>query len=134
MSVRELWQRVGRKRMWLGVAVVLMVGLALALVGRVPNEVNAPPKPLVRVELGVKLFPATGQLHPTTTFEVRFEKSMVPNEGVGEIGPSPILFKPAIPGRFLWHSTRSGIFTPTNGFKLAETYEVRLRPKLTARY
>ena len=130
MSVRDLWQRVNRKRRLLGIAGLMLAGLVAVLVGRAPKEVQTEQVMLVRVEKGVKVLPVKGQLKPTTTFEVRFEQPVISRSEVQGKGPSPLVFQPDIPGTFQWTSTRSGVFSPSKGFELATTYVASLKPEL----
>ncbi|MSS99973.1 MAG: hypothetical protein EXS29_01505 [Pedosphaera sp.] len=84
-----------------------------------------------RVEQGTRLMLAHDELGPTSTFEVRFDEEMVAGDFVGlPATESPLIFEPSLKGRFIWLSRRSGVFTPSEPFKLDHTYRVRLRRDL----
>ena len=56
---------------------------------------------------------------------------MVAAEQVGNAAEvSPVIFQPPIEGRFVWLSTRSGTFTPTNILPLGTKFQITLRPDL----
>lgn len=79
----------------------------------------------------VEFLTDTDSLEPTTTFELRFEKPMIPSGEVGSTAePSPLVIDPPIPGRFTWLSTRSGIFAPSEPPRLGVEYTFTLRPGL----
>jgi uncharacterized protein YfaS (alpha-2-macroglobulin family) len=83
------------------------------------------------VSIGAQLLLNTQELEPATTFEVRFDEAMVEPERVGFEAPlSPLVIQPTIPGKFVWLSRRSGVFTPTESPVLASRYTVRLRDGL----
>jgi len=81
---------------------------------------------------GVQLVLNPEVLEPTTTFELRFERAVVAAEQVGHPAePSPLVITPALRGRFVWLSERSGVFTPTAPLALDTAYRFRLRHGLT---
>lgn len=70
-------------------------------------------------------------LDPTTTFELRFDEPVVDSSQVGMAATlSPLSIRPRLPGRFVWLSQRSGVFTPTQPPALGTTYELSLQPGL----
>ena len=80
---------------------------------------------------GVQLLLSTEELGPATTFELRFEQSMVRSSEVGlPVQPPPLQFRPALAGHFAWTSSRSGIFAPDVPMALDTEYELSLRPGL----
>ena len=84
-----------------------------------------------RVEQGARLMLAHDELGPTSTFEVRFDDEVVAGDSVGlPATESPLIFEPPLTGQFVWLSRRSGVFTPSEPFKLDQTYRVRLRHEL----
>jgi uncharacterized protein YfaS (alpha-2-macroglobulin family) len=80
---------------------------------------------------GVQLILSTQDISPGTTFELRFDEPMAPAEWIGvEAKSSPLVFQPALPGRFVWTSSRSGVFTPGAPMALGTEYELGLRSGL----
>src|SRR5579859_8277895 len=72
---------------------------------------------------GVQLLLSTDELAPGTTFELRFDEPIAPPGQVGsQAEVSPLSFQPAISGRFLWTSPRSGVFTPDEPLALGTEY------------
>lgn len=83
------------------------------------------------VSHGAQLFLNTPEIEPTTTFEVRFDDAMVEADDVGSEAPaSPLVITPSLPGKFIWLTRRSGVFTPTQSPTLATTYHFSLRAGL----
>ncbi len=79
----------------------------------------------------VELILNTKQLEPTTTFEFRFPEPMIDGADVGQDAePPPIVATPAVKGRFVWLSPRSGVFTPEEAFPLEATCKFALRDGL----
>ncbi|MGZ5538351.1 MAG: hypothetical protein ACXWG0_07470, partial [Chthoniobacterales bacterium] len=71
------------------------------------------------------------KLEPKSTFEVRFASEMVAADQIGKPAEvSPLVFQPPIEGRFVWLSTRSGTFSPTNILPLGTKVQITLRPDL----
>ena len=84
-----------------------------------------------RVEQGSRLMLAHDELEPASTFEVRFDEDVITADFVGlPAAASPLLLEPPLAGQFFWLSRRSGVFTPSEPFKLDQTYRVRLRADL----
>ena len=82
----------------------------------------AAPKP-------VELILSSKQLDPTTTFEIRFADPMVAADRIGQPADSPpVVFQPAVKGRFTWLSERSGIFAPDESLPLSTTFQLGLAP------
>jgi len=80
---------------------------------------------------GVQLLLSTDDPAPFTTFEVRFDEPMVRSSLVGApVGELPLRFVPAVAGKFVWTSSRSGSFTPSQPFRPGLSYQVRLAPGL----
>ena len=76
----------------------------------------------------VELFVEGDALQPSSTVEVRFARTMVAAEQVGvPVADSPLVFAPALPGRFTWLSTRSGVYAPSAAPVLGTGYKVTLR-------
>lgn len=73
----------------------------------------------------------TGSPEPGMTFELRFDSTMVKGDRVGtEATNSPLVIEPHLAGHFIWLSTRSGVFTPSQPLALDRTYELSLQPGL----
>ena len=67
-------------------------------------------------------------LTPSATFELRFEDPIIEPGIVGRSAIlSPLVIEPRLQGRFVWLSTRSGVFTPTESTALATAYHFALR-------
>ncbi len=74
---------------------------------------------------------AARTLQPTSTFELRFDTEMIPAEQVGQPAAiSPVIFRPALKGSFVWLSRRSGTFKPEEPLALSTTYSLALAPGL----
>jgi alpha-2-macroglobulin len=83
-------------------------------------------------EIGVQLVLSTEQPTAGTTFELRFDEPMAPENRPGaQAEVSPLVISPKIGGHFVWTSQRSGVFTPDEPLALATDYELTLRPGLT---
>ena len=79
----------------------------------------------------VQLILSSKQLEPTTTFEIRFAEAMIPADQVGkQTETPPVVFRPAVKGRFTWLSERSGVFAPEEALPLATTLLLGLAPDL----
>jgi alpha-2-macroglobulin len=103
-----------------GVFIALCV-LMLSSCARPPEEAK-----------GVQLVLNPESVAPTTTFELRFDEVVVGADQVGKpAGPSPLLLAPAVRGRFVWLSRRSGVFTPEEPLALGTEYRVALRHDVT---
>ena len=80
---------------------------------------------------GVRLLLNTQEIGPGTTFELRFDEPMTRSSMVGvEVENSPLVFKPHVRGRFVYTSSRSGLFTPDEALTLGVDYQLSLRPGL----
>lgn len=79
----------------------------------------------------VQMLPETGDLQPGSTLEFRFAETMVRSDDLGPAKDAPIGFDPALPGAFIWLSTRSGVFSPTGQLPLGARWTVRLREGLS---
>lgn len=67
-------------------------------------------------------------LEPNSTFEVRFANEMVRADQIGKpVAISPLVFEPAVAGRFTWLSTRSGSFAPDGVLPLGTKFKISLR-------
>ena len=76
---------------------------------------------------GVQLSPAGGDLNPRDTITVSFPAAMIGPEKIDMGGVSaPIVFDPALDGKFLWKSVTEGEFTVTGDLPPGTTYRVRL--------
>jgi len=81
-----------------------------------------------------KILPASRNLQPTTTFEIRFSSAMVQKSVVGKLEENtPLVIEPALKGKFTWLSERSGVFTPERPFVMGQEYTVRSRKGLLTR-
>jgi hypothetical protein len=70
-------------------------------------------------------------IQPTSTFELRFDQPMVAAGAIGQPAENPVLvFRPAVKGRFVWLSQRSGTFQPEAPLALSTNYLVELAPGL----
>ncbi len=82
-------------------------------------------------EPAVQLMLPSRTLELRSTFEVRFAADMVAAEQIGrQADASPLVFDPPIEGRFVWLSTRSGTFAPTQPLPLGTKFKISLRPGL----
>ena len=89
------------------------------------------PKNRRPVSEGVQLYLNRETLEPTTTFELRFDEPVVSPEIIGKpAGDSPLVIRPQIAGEFVWLSTRSGVFTPSEPPVLNQTYQFTLKSGL----
>ena len=76
----------------------------------------------------VQLLLPSRTLDPHSTFELRFATEMVRADDVGKPAPvSPLLLEPAVIGRFVWLSTRSGTFAPQGILPLGTKFKISLR-------
>ena len=88
-------------------------------------------QPQSEVSRGAQLILSTAQLQAGTTFELRFDRPVARGDSIGmEAEESPLVFQPALKGRFVWTSPRSGIFSPAEPLALDTEYTARLRPGL----
>jgi uncharacterized protein YfaS (alpha-2-macroglobulin family) len=77
-------------------------------------------------------FVAEQAIQPTTTFELRFDDAMISPDQIGQAAPtSPVIFRPAVKGSFVWLSQRSGTFKPEEPLALSTTYSLALTSGLT---
>jgi len=76
----------------------------------------------------VQLLLQSHRLEPTSTFDVRFAAEMIPRDQIGGANaPSPLVFDPPLKGQFVWLSTRSGSFAPSEVLPLGVTYHIGLQ-------
>ena len=74
---------------------------------------------------------AEGLLVPNSAFELRFAEPMVTPDAVGKpVADSPLSLKPALPGKWIWVSTQSGVFQPDEPPALSTGYQVQLKSDL----
>lgn len=80
---------------------------------------------------GVQLSPAGGELNARDTLTVSFPSAMIAAEKI-DAGDavSPIVFSPALEGKFLWKSVIEGEFSVTGELPPGATYHARLLPGL----
>ena len=79
----------------------------------------------------VQLLLQSQRLEPTSTFDVRFAAEMIPHDQIGAPNAaSPLVFEPPLQGQFLWLSTRSGSFAPSEVLPLGVTYHISLQKAL----
>ncbi|MDB6074438.1 MAG: hypothetical protein JWO89_2078, partial [Verrucomicrobiaceae bacterium] len=65
---------------------------------------------------------------PGSSIELIFANPMIAPEKVGSVEPdSPIVVEPALPGKFEWTSTRTGLYRLTQAPRFASSYHFRLR-------
>ncbi len=77
---------------------------------------------------GVQLRLSTEEIEPTTTFELRFDEPVAAASDAGlPARESPLAIEPPLSGQFVWLSSRSGAFTPTEPPRLDQEYQFRLR-------
>lgn len=77
----------------------------------------------------VQLLLPSHTLDPNSTFELRFANDMVRAEDVGKPATvSPLALEPAVAGRFVWLSKRSGTFAPEGALPLGTKFKLSLRP------
>ena len=72
----------------------------------------------------------TREPEPETRLEVEFDQAVVEHASLGIAAPSPLAIDPEVPGMFVWRSRRSGVFAPSEPFRLGQRYVVGLRPGL----
>lgn len=80
----------------------------------------------------VQMLPASGEMQPGTTLELRFPVPLANQDQLGPASESPLVFEPPMPGRFTWLSTRSGTFAPEGPLPLGSTWSVRVAEALAA--
>ncbi|MGI8435597.1 MAG: hypothetical protein ACR2NX_01640 [Chthoniobacterales bacterium] len=86
-------------------------------------------RPILAADTPVQLLLPARTLAADSTFEVRFPTEMVRAEEIGKpAAMSPLLLAPAVPGVFVWLSTRSGSFAPTGTLPLGTKFTFSLRP------
>ena len=133
MSIKEV-----NSRFWNGPVKVMLGAIAVSVIGWMgfaslndgADRSSSPENQ--NVQNGVELLPAEAELSTRTTFRVRFDKPIVEADSVGVAGEEcPLVFDPPLKGKFVWDSTRSGNFTPTDSFPLDVNYTITLQPKLT---
>jgi uncharacterized protein YfaS (alpha-2-macroglobulin family) len=105
----------------ISIAPLLVVLLCLLLAGCRPHQ---------SLSDGVQLIPSTAEPTSTTSFELRFDQPMVQAPSTNP-AVSPLLFDPPLPGKFLWTSTRGGVFSPSQPLALDTAYRIRLARGLT---
>jgi len=99
----------------------ILISLTCLLLSTAAHSADAPPVQLI----------TSDPLAPTSTLEVRFSAEMVAADQLGKPAePSPLILHPAVPGKFAWVSSRSGLFTPAEPYPLGTTIQVSLRPDL----
>ncbi|MFN2476736.1 MAG: alpha-2-macroglobulin [Chthoniobacterales bacterium] len=82
-------------------------------------------------EAAVQLLLPSRVLEAKSTFELRFASEMVGPDQVGKpAAVSPLVFQPAVGGRFVWLSTRSGSFAPDWVLPLGTKFQITVRPGL----
>ncbi|MES2705319.1 MAG: alpha-2-macroglobulin family protein [Verrucomicrobiota bacterium] len=93
---------------------------------------KTPAKPLAVVSAGTEIIVPAGPLNRETSVEVRFPAPMVAPDLVGReaAAESVMEIKPALPGRFLWRSTRSGTFEPQGVPPLGVEFRIGLKAGL----
>lgn len=96
---------------------VVMVLVSLSSVGRAAD---------------VELLQDGEYLEPSSTLELRFSEAVIEKDAVGPVaGEPPVVIKPALPGKFTWLSTRSGVFVPDSAAPLGTRFRISIRPGLT---
>lgn len=67
------------------------------------------------------------------TFELRFDQAVAPAGKLGsEVANPPLVISPPIPGKFVWLSPRSGVYTPSEPLAMDTRYQLTLRAGLMA--
>lgn len=83
------------------------------------------------VSEGVQLLASDEVLRPTSTFEVRFDQEVVSPDQIGQpAAESPLRIRPNVPGQFVWLASRSGVFTPSEPWRMGTVYRFALRDGL----
>src|SRR2546430_2498890 len=78
-------------------------------------------------ERAVQLLLPSRRLEPTSTFELRFATEMVPADQIGKPEKiSPLVFAPAVDGKFIWPSTPSETFVPKEFLPLGKKSQFSL--------
>lgn len=99
--------------------VFLLVAMALVALSSVGHATD------------VELFTDSAYLEPSSTLEFRFSEPIIDKNSVGPVsGESPVIIQPALPGKFTWLSTRSGVFVPDSAPPLGTEFRVSIRPGL----
>ena len=71
------------------------------------------------------------QLLPSSAFELRFNERMVSDDNVGKPGTdAPLQLKPAVPGKWVWVSSQSGVFQLSEPPPLGTEIHLTLRSNL----
>ena len=108
----------------------LLAAMAMPLIAA-PNKTNKPsatPKPKA-LEAHFVISPP--EFGPQSTLELTFPTPMVAKDQVGKpAAESPLVIAPALPGKFEWTSTRSGLYRPTEAPKFDSSYVFSLRAGL----
>ena len=79
----------------------------------------------------VELMLEDEELAPSTTLELRFAREMVTKDQLGvEQSESPVVFQPALVGKFTWLSQRSGVFVPSEAPPMGTTFSAALHAGL----
>jgi len=90
-------------------------GFLLAFLGLGPVAVHG--------EDGTEFLMNTSEVGPTTTFEVRFSEPQIKAEAIGKpADPAPAKFSPDLQGEWIWVSSRSASFSPSEPLSLATQY------------
>ncbi len=79
----------------------------------------------------VELLVDGDELLPSTTLEIRFAREMVNRDQLSiALEQSPLVFQPALVGKFTWLSQRSGVFVPSEAPRMGTFFAITLRVEL----
>ena len=84
----------------------------IALLSLIAVPLFAAPKE-ASVTLSLETLGEQRQFKASSMLELRFAMPMVAEDVVGKAVESPLVIKPALAGKWLWLSPKSGVFQPT---------------------
>ena len=88
-------------------------------------------QPMAWAAPDVELMVDSDELLPSTTLEIRFAREMVSRDELGiAVEQSPLVFQPALAGKFTWLSQRSGVFVPSEVPRMGTAFAATLRAGL----
>lgn len=101
----------------------------IALLSLIAVPLFAAPKE-APVTLSLETLGEQRQLKASSMLELRFAMPMVAEDVVGKAVESPLVIKPALAGKWMWLSPKSGVFQPTEPPPLATSFQLTLRGDL----
>ena len=109
----------------------LVCGLAIALVCTLVLSKIADAAPKPTPPPAIEVITDGEMLQPSSTIEFRFSRPVIPREEItGAPVRSPIIFSPALPGKFVWLSSQSGVYSPDSVPPLGVRYSLTARGDL----